>query len=66
MNSLEKNLRMLPRTLSEANRDAEYATAIQRPHSEWADMANFVGGLLITSPLWGGAVYVLYLVLKGL
>lgn len=66
MNSLEKNLRKLPRTLSEANRDAEYAIAIQRPHSEWEDAKDFVGGLLIMSPLWGGAVYVLYLVLKGL
>jgi hypothetical protein len=58
--SLEKNLRPLPRTLSEANRDAEYATAIQRHTPEWrhgiewfAELAQFLfyGGLGLVVPI---------------
>ena len=32
------------RSASEAFRDAEYATAIIRPKSEWEDVKEFVGG----------------------
>ena len=61
---MDKNLTMLPRTLSEANRDAEYATAITRPHSEWEDIKNFAGGAVLISPFVLGALYVLHMVWK--
>jgi hypothetical protein len=53
------------RTASEAFRDADYATAFYRPKSEWADCLEFMGGMVILSPVILFALYVFYLVVKG-
>ena len=53
------------RTVSEAFRDADYATAIQRHRSEWQDFVEFCSGMLIMALPIGFAVYVCYLLLKG-
>ena len=56
---------MTHRSASEAFRDAEYATAIQRPKSEWQDCVEFVSGTLFMLPVIGLVVYVCYLILTG-
>lgn len=53
------------RTVSEAFKDADYATAIQRHKSEWEDVREFCGGMLIMALPIGFALYVCYLVLRG-
>lgn len=49
--SLEKNLRPLPRTISEANRDAQYCCAIQTFKSDakltWAFLTDAVYGFAV-------------------
>jgi hypothetical protein len=52
------------RTASEAFRDADYATAIYKPKSEWDDCVEFLGGLVWIAPAIGFLVYVCYLILK--
>ena len=53
------------RSVSEAFRDADYATAIQRPKSEWQDCVEFMSGLVFMLPVIGLVVYVCYLILIG-
>jgi hypothetical protein len=54
------------RTVSEAFRDADYATAIQRPKSEWEDCVEFMGGFFFfVVPMLSVVVYMCYLILKG-
>jgi hypothetical protein len=53
------------RSVSEAFRDAEYATAIQRPKSEWQDCVEFLSGMIFMLPVIGLVVYVCYLILIG-
>lgn len=53
------------RTASEAFRDAEYATAIQRPRSEWEDCKEFMAGIVFMLPMIAFAMYIFYLVLIG-
>jgi hypothetical protein len=61
---LAKSLRPVPRTVSEANRDAKYACAIQTFKSDakltWDFLANaFLGALWVTVAVGavGGLVY---------
>lgn len=54
---------MTHRSASEAFRDAEYATAIQRPKSEWEDVKEFIGGSILMAPVVLFAFYIFYLVL---
>ena len=53
------------RSVSEAFRDAEYATAIQRPKSEWEDCKEFIGGSILMAPVIVFVGYVCYLILIG-
>ena len=53
------------RSVSEAFRDADYATAFYRTKSEWQDFVEFCGGLVAVFPVLGFAFYVFYLVVKG-
>lgn len=61
---MEKNLQPIPRTLSEANRDARYACAIQGFKSDFKLTMDFIGGAVIGA-VWtaiavggiGGLVY---------
>lgn len=67
--SLEKNLQPIPRTLSEANRDAHYACAIQTFRSDLKLTLDFIGGAILGF-LWvmvvlGGSVGLIYFFLKG-
>jgi hypothetical protein len=50
------------RSASEAFRDAEYATAIQRPKSEWRDFIEFTSGFVVMLPMIVFALYIFYLV----
>ena len=62
MNSLEKNLRPIPRTWDEATRNATYATPIQRFKSEAEETLEFIGEAFIGFVyvgLTGGAIFVL-------
>lgn len=43
MNTLDKNLRPIARTLSEANRDADYATPLWRCESENVSAMRLLG-----------------------
>lgn len=52
---MEKNLQPIPRTLSEANRDARYACAIQTFKSDTKLALDFLGGAVIGA-LWVGVV----------
>jgi hypothetical protein len=54
------------RSMSEAFKDADYATAITRPVSELEDCINFLGGMLIISPAIGFALYIFYIVARAL
>jgi len=62
--SLEKNLTPVPRTLSEANRDAKYACAIQTFRSDAKLTLDFIAnaflGALWTSVAIGGAGACIY------
>jgi len=53
------------RTVSEAFRDADYATAFYRPKSEWDDCKEFMGGMIFMMPVIVFVLYVSYLILKG-
>lgn len=58
-----KRHNMTHRSASEAFRDTEYATAIQRPKSEWQDCKEFCGGMVLMSPVILFVLYVCYLIL---
>jgi len=62
---MEKNLQPIPRTLSEANRDAKYACAIQTFRSDvkltWDFLCNAFLGALWVAVAVGGVVGVVYL-----
>ena len=53
------------RTVSEAFKNADYATAFYRQRTEWDDCKDFVGGLIFVSPMLLFVGYVCYLILKG-
>jgi hypothetical protein len=54
------------RSVSEAFRDADYATAFYRQRSEWDDCKEFMGGMFLMSPVILFALYICYLILKGI
>jgi hypothetical protein len=54
------------RTVSEAFKDADYATAWYRPKSEWDDCKEFMGGMMVVAPALVFVIYISYLILKGL
>jgi hypothetical protein len=62
--SLEKNLTPVPRTLSEANRDAQYACAVQTFKSDFKLTMDFLANALIgamwTAVVVGGASALIY------
>jgi len=66
---MEKNLTPIPRTVSEANRDAQYACAIQSFKSDVKLTLDFLGnailGFLWVMIVLGSAVGAVYLVFKG-
>jgi len=51
------------RSVSEAFKDADYATAFYRPKSEWQDCMEFMSGMVLMLPVIAFASYVFYLVL---
>jgi hypothetical protein len=53
------------RSVSEAFRDADYATAFYRPKSEWEDCKEFLAGMIFMLPMIAFAFYIFYLVLIG-
>ena len=67
--SLEKNLTPIPRTISEANRDAKYACAIQSFKSDFKLTLNFmenaVIGFVWVMMVLGGSVSLVYFAFKG-
>ena len=60
-----KHHNMTHRSVSEAFRDAEYATAIYKPKSEWQDCVEFMCGMTLMSPVLAFVGYVCYLILRG-
>jgi len=66
--SLEKNLTPVPRTLSEANRDAKYACAIQTFRSDAKLTLDFICnaflGALWVAVVVGGLVGMFYMAFK--
>jgi hypothetical protein len=60
-----KHHNMTHRSVSEAFKDADYATAIYKPKSEWDDCIEFMGGIVFMMPVLAFFVYVCYLILKG-
>lgn len=47
--AIYRNTGLLPRSINEAERNATYATAIQRPsNDELRDALDFFGGLLVS------------------
>ena len=54
------------RTASEAFKDADYATAWYPHKSEWDDCKEFMGGMVFMSPVILFAIYICYLILKGI
>jgi hypothetical protein len=60
---LRKNTGMLPRTWSEAKRDADYACWVDVPKREWQDALEFGAGILFMLPFLGIGFYVLWVVL---
>ena len=60
---LIKNISALPRTWSEAKRDADYACWLEVPKGELDDMLDFGKGMLFVLPLLGLLIYLLYIVL---
>jgi hypothetical protein len=61
---LNKNMGMLPRTWSEAKRDADYACWIDVPKREWEDALEFGTGMLFMLPFLGISFYFLWVVLN--
>ena len=65
---MEKNLQPIPRTLSEANRDAKYACAIQTFRSDakltWDFLSNAFLGALWVSVVVGAVVGMFYMAFK--
>lgn len=65
---MEKNLQPIPRTLSEANRDARYACAIQTFKSDAKLTLDFIGqatlGFLWVGVVGGGLIGLVYLALN--
>ena len=63
---LRKNLRPLPRTWSEARRDADYACAVEIPKSRTKDAAEFLTAMIFIVPLLALLIFVLYIGLERL
>lgn len=63
---LRKNLRPLPRTWSEARRDADYACAVEIPQPRTQDATEFLFAMLFVVPLLSLLVFVLYTGLERL
>lgn len=61
--TLYKNITPLPRTWSEAKRDADYACWIDVSKREWEDALEFGAGMLFMLPFLGIGFYVLWVVL---
>ena len=61
-----KHHNMTHRSASEAFRDADYASSIYKPKSEWDDCMEFMGGMIFMSPVLLFVGYVCYLILKGI
>ena len=65
---MEKNLQPIPRTLSEANRDAKYACAIQTFRSDAKLTLDFLGnaviGALWVSVVVGAVIGMFYMAFK--
>jgi hypothetical protein len=59
-----KNVTRLPRTWSEAKRDADYACWIEVPKGELDDMLEFSLGMLFMLPFLGISFYLLWVVLN--
>jgi len=53
------------RSASEAFRDADYATAWYPHKSEWEDCKEFMGGMVLMTPVIVFVLYVCYLILRG-
>ena len=60
-----KNVTRVPRTWSEATKDAEYACWLDVERSEWKDALEFSWGFLFMLPLIALAGYVLWVAVKG-
>ena len=65
-NILQKNLRPLPRTWSEAKRDADYACAVEIPKSNIQDAKEFLFGMLFVVPLLALLIYFIWVGLERL
>jgi hypothetical protein len=63
---LRKNLRPLPRTWSEARRDADYACAVDIPQSRTRDATEFLMAMLFIVPLLSVLIYFIYMGLERL
>lgn len=63
-NILRKNLRPVPRTWSEAKRDADYACAVEIPQSRTQDARDFLFGMLFVVPLLSLLIYFIYMGLE--
>ena len=63
---LRKNLRPLPRTWSDARRDADYACAVEIPRSRTRDAAEFLAAMLFVVPLLTLLIFALYMGLERL
>ena len=65
---MEKNLQPIPRTLSEANRDAQYCCAITTFKSDFKLTLDFLGGAVIgfmwVAVVLGGVLGAVYLAFK--
>ena len=60
-----KNVTKVPRTWSEAKKDADYASWLEVPRSEWQDALEFGWGFLFMLPLIALAGYVLWIAVRG-
>jgi hypothetical protein len=63
---LVKNITPLPRTWSEAVKDADYASWMEYPKGELEDMVDFGKGMLFMLPLLIICLYLLYVVIWGM
>jgi len=54
------------RSVSEAFKDADYATTWYPHKSEWEDCKEFMGGMVFMSPVILFTIYICYLILKGI
>jgi hypothetical protein len=61
---LYKNVTPLPRTYSEARRDADYACWVEVPKGELDDILEFGWGMLFAIPFLGMSLYFLWVVLN--